>query len=238
MPNVVAYHRPTSIEAAVALLAESGRVALGGGSTLPARTEPVEVVDLQALDLAGIDASGPLVTFGAMTRLQDVVDSDLAPELLRRQARAEEPSTLRTLATLGGLIASAHAESVLLAGLLVHDARVTFADGSTQPLPEVLGGARSGALITAVSVTAGGRAAQASTARTPADTPIVAAVARRTDDGTIRLALTGVAATPILVDPADPTAGLVPPPDFRGSAGYRLHLSATLAARVLGEVSA
>jgi CO/xanthine dehydrogenase FAD-binding subunit len=46
------------------------------------------------------------------------------------------------------------------------------------------------------------------------------------------LALTGVAATPILVEPGD-LAHLDPPGDFRGSSRYRRELAGILAKRVV-----
>jgi CO/xanthine dehydrogenase FAD-binding subunit len=74
----------------------------------------------------------------------------------------------------------------------------------------------------------------ARTARTRADRPIVAAVARRTPDGQRRLALTGVAAVPVLVAPTpDAADGLEPPGDFRGSTEYRRALAGVLARRAL-----
>jgi carbon-monoxide dehydrogenase medium subunit/putative selenate reductase FAD-binding subunit len=53
-------------------------------------------------------------------------------------------------------------------------------------------------------------------------------------DGTRRLALAGVAATPVLVDGAD---RLDPPADFRGSSEYRRALAAILMARALEAIS-
>ena len=41
---------------------------------------------------------------------------------------------------------------------------------------------------------------------------------------------------PVLVDPADPTAGLSPPGDFRGSPEYRLGLVEVLVGRVREEL--
>ena len=81
------------------------------------------------------------------------------------------------------------------------------------------------------------RTAVARTGRTPADVPIVAAYGRRTTDGFVAMALTGVAEHPVLVDVFDPTAGLDPAGDFRGSREYRLHLARTLTARVMAELS-
>ncbi len=241
MAQVVAYHRPEDLDGAVGLLAEPGRVALAGGTVLNADREPpgVEVVDLQAIGLDGIDPAGERLRLGAMVTLDRLADHQATPPWLADLARAELPSTLRTLATVGGTVAAGGGESVLLAGLLAAGAEVDLsAAAGAAPGPvalaEVLDGALdAGTLITAITIEAAGSGSVASTARTPADVPIVAAVAARRADGSTRLALTGVAAIPVLVDPADPTAGLDPPGDFRGSADYRRHLATVLSRRAV-----
>ena len=238
MQQLVGYHRPRSIAEAVELLRGPGRMALAGGTTFrhDGGADPVEVVDLQALGLAGITEAGDRVRIGAATTLQTSSDDPLVPRLVRRCARAELPSTLRTVATIGGTVGAAESESVLLAALLVHDAVVRFADGRTAPLGSVLrAGVSHGSLVVEVTVSTGGATAMASTGRTPADVPIVAALARATDDG-VRLALSGVATTPLLVDPGA-IETLDPPGDFRGSATYRLHLAGTLTERAIRELS-
>jgi len=125
--------------------------------------------------------------------------------------------------------------------LLAHEARVELAGpgdagSSERGLGELLAaGLAPGSLITAVTVDPSGSTAVSRTGRTPADVPIVAAYGRRTD-GFVAMALTGVADHPVLVDVYDPTAGLDPAGDFRGSREYRLHLAATLTARVMQEL--
>lgn len=230
---------------ALELLRASGRVALAGGTTLNADREPsdLEAVDLQALGLDAITATGDgRVRVGATATLDALRRCELLPGSLRELARAEQPSTLRTLATVGGLVARASAESLLLAGLLAHAGRVEVAgpgDGgpSECSLAELAAsGLARGSLITAVSVEPSGRTAIARTGRTPADVPIVAAYGRRTE-GFVDMALTGVASHPVLVDVFNPTAGLEPAGDFRGGPDYRLHLARTLTARAMEELS-
>lgn len=240
MPLVTAYHRPASLDEALDLLSAPKRVALGGGTTLNADRElsGLEAVDLQSLGLDGIAAAeGGWVRIGATVTLDAVRRCELLPDSLRELARLEQPSTLRTLATVGGLVARASAESLLLAGLLAHDARVELAGPpSDLSLAELLAaGLPRGSLITAVTVDPSGCTATARTGRTPADVPIVAAYGRRTD-GFVAMALTGVGGHPVLVDVYDPTAGLEPAEDFRGSREYRLHLAATLTARAMAEL--
>jgi CO/xanthine dehydrogenase FAD-binding subunit len=239
VPLVTAYHRPHGIEEALALLADPRRVPLAGGTVLNADRRPsdLEAVDLQALGLGAIEAVDGRLRLGATATLAELADHGAVPALVRRLARAELPSTLRSLATVGGTIAEADPDSVLLAALIVHDAEVELARETTLPLSVVLAtGVPAGSLITAVSIDPSGEGAEATTGRTPADTPIVAAVARVAADG-IRLALTGVATRPVQADPSAPTADLDPPGDFRGSRTYRLELARVLSARVLGELA-
>jgi CO/xanthine dehydrogenase FAD-binding subunit len=232
------YHRPTSVADAVDLLAAPNRLALAGGTTIrhDGGATPTEVVDLQALGLDQIDSDRDVVRIDAMVRLQDLVEHEVVPDLIGRAARAELPSTLRTVATVGGTIGAAWSDSLFLAALLVHDASVHFAGGRSAPLSSVLDeGLTAGELIVAIDVQTSGPTAVARTGRTPSDDPIVAAVARSTDSGA-RLALCGVGPTPQLVDPGD-IDRLEPPSDFRGSSEYRRHLAQILAARVLQELS-
>ncbi|MFN8458307.1 MAG: FAD binding domain-containing protein [Anaerolineae bacterium] len=143
---------------------------------------------------------------------------------------------------MGGVVVGANPESELLAALLVGEAQVQVQSmrGSRQiPLADFLRdvpAALNGGLVTAVSLATGGKAASARVARTPVDTPIVAAVARQDTNGQLHLALCGVAATPVLIEP-DAVAGLNPPADFRGSSEYRRQMAQTLAARVVAELN-
>ncbi|HSF86016.1 MAG TPA: FAD binding domain-containing protein [Acidimicrobiia bacterium] len=240
MASIRDYHRPGSVDEALALLNRSGMtsVLLGGGTTVVAEpgTQPVEVIDLQALPLGGLVADGPAVRIGATNRLQDVVDAEMVPELIRTAAKREAPNTIRNAATIGGAVAGSNWESGLLAALLVHAAHVELMSASgtaTVSLPALLADRSqlTGCIITAVVVATGGRSGWAGTGRTPADTPIVAAYARRHEGATL-LALTGVADVPLLIEPGD-VGGLEPPGDFRGSAEYRKALATTLSSRVL-----
>lgn len=232
------YHRPSTLEQALDLLASTDAAILAGGTALVASGAAVEVIDLQDIGLDAIAPDGDRVTVGAMVRLRDIVDSDLVPTLLRDLAHREAPSTIRNAATIGGTVAALDPESELIAGLLVHDARLTVAtQGETTeiPLGDYLEGPVGG-IITKVSVATGGVGSAERTGRTPADRPIVSAVARRDQTGAIHLALTGVGTAPRLVDPLGLDA-LDPPADFRGTAEYRKHLAQTLSARAIDRLT-
>lgn len=236
MAMVAGYFRPSSLEEAVALLAEPNRVILAGGTVVNADAEPpaVEVVDLQAVGLSGIrtEADGR-VRLGAMTTLDTVVDHPDIPSWLQVIARAEAPSTLRTLATVGGTVSSRWADSLLLAAMLACEGWVELAGTEDRSLVElVTDGLPAASVVTAVTLDVSGVAGEAVTARTPADVPIVGAVAR-SREGRTTLALTGVGSTPVVVDPAAPAAGLDPPDDFRGTSDYRRHLAEVLSSRAV-----
>lgn len=231
------YHRPATLDEALGLLGSDGTAVLAGGTSLVASNAASAVVDLQDLGLDGISLDGSRVAIGAMVRLRDVVESDLVPAFLRDLARREAPSTIRNAATIGGAVATGHAESELVAGLLVYEAAITVAagDGSTtHSLADYLEGRPRGIIIEITAAT-DGTAAAARTARTPADRPIVMAAARRGDNGETLLAMTGVAETPVAVDPRS-LGAIDPPPDFRGTTEYRKHLADTLGARVIAEL--
>lgn len=241
MATVSAYERPATIEEALVCLAEQDAVAVGGGTKVNATRSdtPVTVVDLQALGLDGIEPDGRLLRIGATATLQQLADDHAAPIIVRCAARREQPSTLRAAATVGGCVAAADRSSELVAALLVHEATVTVLDRKESttarldrllqhlPLPP-------GSLLTSVTIETSGETSASGTGRTRADRPIVAAFARRTPDGRRLLALTGVAATPILVEDAE---ALEPPGDFRGSSEYRRALAVTLSARALAAVA-
>jgi len=244
MAPIRAYHRPASIEDALALVAHTDVDAtiLAGGTVINGLpdVDPIDVVDLQALGLDELEPDGDRLRIGAMVRLSDLAESDVVPALLRDLARREAPNTLRNAATVGGTVAAAEAESELLAGLLAFDATVSIAHsiGSDSiPLGELLADrSRLGlGIITGVTVGVGGDAAAERTGRTPADRPIVMAVGRRAEDGQLLLALTGVDRTPVLVDPGD-IAGVQPMADFRGSAEYRTELARVLTSRVMARL--
>lgn len=245
MPKLKTSHRPTTVDEALQLLSRSGPRAtiIAGGTTLTSQLDDQieEIIDLQAVGLNQITPDDDHLTLGAMVRLQAIVDCPDAPDLLRQSAHREGPNTLRNAATIGGVIVSADWESELLAALLVFDAQVKIQNAAgtkTIPLADFLAGASAwlqDGLLTSVTIAATGTTAVDRVARTPADKPIVAAVARKTSRGQRWLALCGVAPTPILINHSQLDA-LQPPADFRGSSEYRLAMAKVLSERVLTQL--
>lgn len=247
MSRVLAYHRPTTIEECLPLLGGSA-VPLAGGVDLVGRlnlgeVRDLELVDLQdlGLDTITVDADGAVARLGAMASFAALAGCAALPDTLRAIARAEEPSTLRTRSTVGGLVAGRAWDSWLLAALLAADASVgvrSRAGERTLTISDALAaGLRPGDLVTHVDLPLSGTWASASTARTPADKPIVGAVGRRRSDDSTVVAMCGVATTPVVVDPDRLPPEQDFPSDFRGSSAYRRHLADVNGARVLAALN-
>jgi aerobic carbon-monoxide dehydrogenase medium subunit len=243
MAPIQAYHRPQTIAEALRLLSRDGvrTTLIAGGTTIVPQLderEIEEVVDLQEAGPAHVEARGERLALGAFVRLQTLIEDERVPSVIRDAAFREGPNTFRNQRTLGGVIASRHWESELLAALLVHDGRLTVettAGAQAISLADFLAGPVPSGIIVEVSIASGGATGQARVGRTPLDTAIVAALARRDASGAVRLALTGAGSTPCLVDP-EAIDALDPPGDFRGGSDYRKEIAAILARRALEQL--
>jgi probable selenate reductase FAD-binding subunit len=212
MPRINEYHRPQTLDDALALLQrDQTTIPLAGGTTLvPLRAPDVQaVVDLQALGLDELSVEGFHMRIGAMVSLQRLVESPEVGEFLAGAAHLEGPLTYRNAATLGGTIATGDPLSQVLIALLALDAEVylRLPDPATVSLDRILDAPRkflNGGLITGITALSPAGApgvAMARVARTPRDKPIVAVAVRVTRKGElcggVRVALAGVADRPI-----------------------------------------
>jgi CO/xanthine dehydrogenase FAD-binding subunit len=228
--------RPGSAAEAASLLAATDLklAPIAGGSKLIAELETRArrdldgLVDLSCAGLNRIDyiseGDQEYVRVGATATLSQVSEhelaSTLADGLLLRAAACEGQINLRNAATIGGVVASAEYDSEFYAALLALRAGVVLHDGNQEQTVLLEDLQSIAGLITAVLIpTTSARGGTARVARTPADRPIVAAIAVRAGVGSVageRIALCGVAARPVLLG-----AELNPPDDFKGSAVYR-----------------
>jgi aerobic carbon-monoxide dehydrogenase medium subunit len=117
IPGSFNYHRPSSVQEAVALLAklgDDGRALAGGHSLIPMMklrlAAPANLVDLAGIaDLKGIRSDGNDVVIGAMTTQHNVIESDVLAAkipLLRETSLAIADPQVRYLGTLGGNVAN------------------------------------------------------------------------------------------------------------------------------------
>ncbi len=239
---IVNYHRPNTVDEALSLAAKPDAVILAGGTVVNADRGAAhrDVVDLQALDIVGIEAMPDGVRIGAITTLRDIVSSEIVPDLIRDLAHREAPNTVRNAATIGGTIGARDPESQLLTGLLAFGAQVSVVHPditADHPIVALLEnpGLLDRSLITHITIPGEGRAAASRTGRTPLDVPIVLAVAHRTASGDLTVAASGVSDRPVVVDPAH-LDDLEPPDDFRGSSEYRRAIAGVLVHRAIASV--
>jgi carbon-monoxide dehydrogenase medium subunit len=117
IPGPFAYHRPTSVKDALALLADLGdeaRPLAGGHSLIPMMklrlATPGHLVDLAGVaELKAIRAEGGDIVIGAMTTQHELVGSDLLAQkipILRETSLLIADPQVRYVGTLGGNVAN------------------------------------------------------------------------------------------------------------------------------------
>jgi aerobic carbon-monoxide dehydrogenase medium subunit len=117
IPGSFAYHRPSSIQETIGLLADLGedaRPLAGGHSLIPMMklrlATPAHLVDLAGVkELKGIRQDGGDIVVGAMTTQHDLISSDLLTAkvpLLRETSLVIADPQVRYLGTLGGNVAN------------------------------------------------------------------------------------------------------------------------------------
>lgn len=250
---IIEYHRPESLEAALALLARQNprTLPLGGGTALvqPAATT-YAVVDLQALGLDTITDRGNALDVGATTRLQALLDFPGLPEVLAEVIHLEASYNLRQVATLAGTIVAADGRSPLTTALLALDSRLTLMPGSQKidlgDLLPVRSEMLAGRLITHITFPTNARLAYHAVSRTPADRPVVCAAVAAWPSGRVRVALGGFGGAPILAFDGMGAQGAElasrdacsDAQDEWASAEYRQEMAGVLTRRCLDEVAA
>lgn len=123
------YHRATSVQHALDLMAEHGdeaKVLAGGHSLLPVMklrfATPAHLIDIgRVAGLAGISEGGGTITIGATTRHADVASSPIvrasAPLLAEVASHIGDP-LIRNMGTIGGSLAHADPAADLPAAML------------------------------------------------------------------------------------------------------------------------
>ena len=133
IPGSFAYHRPSSVQEAVGLLAQLGddaRAIAGGHSLIPMMklrlATPAHLVDLAGVSgLKGIRADGADIVIGAMTTQHEIINSDLLAAklpILRETSVLIADPQVRYLGTLGGNVANGDPGNDMPAVMLALDA--------------------------------------------------------------------------------------------------------------------
>jgi aerobic carbon-monoxide dehydrogenase medium subunit len=259
------YARPGSVDEAVALLAarEDARALAGGQSLVNVMktrvAAPELVVDLNGIDgLRGIEDDGGELVIGAMTTYSAIVDSAeiaAARPILAACARTIADVQVRNRGTIGGNVCSNDPTNhfppllaALSAELTIQGAGGERTVGTDEFFEGVyMTAVQPGEVLTSIRIPAKGAARDgwASVTLGKDGTGIVN-VAASVRDGTARIAIGCVAATPVVVTAsADETAvkdavraaDLDPPADVHASADYRRHLAEVCAARAVRDAA-
>lgn len=212
---ILEYHRPETLEQALALLARSEplTVPLGGGTKLNQPASQVyAVVDLQSLvaapqsELGQIRSQGNQWIIGAGVKLASLLETPGLPPALEQCIRAETTYNLRQMATVAGTLVSCAGRSPLAAAMLAMDAEARWICQGSEPqtirLSELLLRREEwmpGKLLLALVVPWNIQMAYQAISRTPADFPIVAAAVCRWASGRTRVVLAGYGAAPLVV---------------------------------------
>jgi putative selenate reductase FAD-binding subunit len=244
------YHRPGTLEEALALLARPGNRPLGGGTVLSHSADKAfSVVDLQALRLDKIHKSGHNLELGATCTLQALLESPHSPLALKAALELEIPLNLRNMGTIAGALVTCDGRSPFAAVMLALDAKMTVAGLVTQevnlgdflPLRQL---PPPGRLITSIKIPLHIKLAFETVARSPADKPIICAALAQWPSGRTRLVIGGWGASPTLALDGNDTAGIEASAqnaahdstDAWASAEYRSAVAAVLAKRCLDHI--
>jgi len=251
------YFRPQTLDEALTLLARPNTIPLGGGTLLSAPTsDPVSVVDLQALGLDSINKKGSALEIGATVTLQQLLESKHCPEALKIAIKLEAPLNIRNSATVAGTLVACDGRSTFATSLLALDAKLTIVNRQSETLaPDASAGVvnlgeflplRPRGLITSITIPLNTKFAFEYVSRTPADKPIVCAALTQWSSGRARLTLGGYGKSPMLAMDGTEAEGLDAAArnayheanDEWASAEYRMDVAATLAKRCLESFSA
>jgi len=245
---ITTYHRPQTLDEALALLAQPNTFPLGGGTLLShPQTDSVSVVDLQRLGLDSLRVKGNDLEIGATCTLQALLESKDCPAALKIAIKLEAPINIRNSATVAGTLVSSDGRSPFATSLLAMDAKITVVSGqsSVVSIGEFLPLRPSG-LITLITIPLNAKFAFEFTSKTPADKPIVAAALAQWNSGRTRLTLGGYGKSPMLAMDGTEAEGLDAAArnayheanDDWASAEYRMDVAAVLAKRCLESFNA
>jgi len=250
---ITEYHRPDTLEQALALLSRSEpkTVPLGGGAQLSrSAVDDVAVVDLQLLGLDYIRSDNHHVIIGACTPLQKVMECELIPGRLREVLKNEYSANLRGQATLGGCISAGDGRSSFLTGLLGLNAELVWLPGEREiSVGDFLALRQtwpSGQMIREVRIPSNANLAFEGVARSLADRPVLCVAVGRWSSGRTRVALGGTGKSPILAMDGPEAAGaelavkdaLLHADDAWASAEYRMAVGTQIVRRLLASLKA
>jgi CO/xanthine dehydrogenase FAD-binding subunit len=250
---IIEYHRPATLEEALALLARPAlrTLPMGGGTLLNAPSEEqFAVVDIQDLGLRDIEVRSQFLEIGAAATLEDLLGMEAASPAFKKAVRHEATRNLRQVGTAAGTLVAADGRSPFASVMLAADTRVAVTPGSDQlEIGDLLNARQTllpGKLITSLSMPRNLDLAYEYVARSPADRPVVSVAGASWPSGRLRFVVGGFGVAPRLaLDAVGDLDGVIPAVrsicqeagDEWASAAYRQDAAAALAERILAEWS-
>lgn len=252
IPAATRYARATDVDHALELLGDpDAKLIAGGQSLIPVMklriARPSLVVDISRLELRGVEERGGAMHIGPLTTWAELADAELPAglEAISECARGIGDLQVRNLGTIGGSVVHADPASDMPAVLLALGARLAIRSPEgirDVSLSEVLLGPFTTSLgpqdlVTDVVVpmpAAGSGSAYASVEH-PASGFALAGAAALAASGAETVALTGVGATPFVLQ-GDPRAAIAAAEIFGdrfASEEYRRGLAVVVAERAL-----
>lgn len=198
---ILDYFRPTSIQEAIELKANYPEGCfIGGGTTTPELEENVFIIDLQKLPLRYIRRESTIVTIGATTTLEELINYFIDYPAIVKSLQIEASRNIRNVATIGGLVSTANSRSTFLNCL---NSMVTHLKleptGEKISIDEYINERRlKRELIVAIEITLPEVLLFESVSRSPLDVPIVSVAAAKYTDKT-RVSCGGFGEKPILI---------------------------------------
>lgn len=244
---ITEYHRPKTVEDALALLNRDTPMTIPlGGGTVVSQTHGADyaVVDLQALGLEKVICQGNRVHIGAAARLQQLLGMDCIPEALQRAIKRTESRNLREMSSLAGSLVTATGQSTLAAVFMAVDARLVWLPGE---LEESLGDflalrnrKRPEKLIKEIVIPNNIKVGFEAVGRSPDDVPFLIVAMAHWSSGRSRLVVGGYGAMPVLVSDGNNDGDLEVGfqtscsqwNDHRASAEYRIQVGGALLKRL------
>jgi CO/xanthine dehydrogenase FAD-binding subunit len=241
------YHRPDTIEDAIALLNRKSphTLPIGGGTSIDYSSTDFAIVDLQKLNLQYIRDEKDCVVIGATTSLETIQNYFSDSKGICTAIKIDASKNIQSQATLAGLIKSSGSRSAVLTTLLALGTKIFIQPGKKEiSLDEFLldkSKISNGTLITHISINHFKKLLFESVARSPLDLPVLCCCAVRTINDEIRISLGGFGKSPQLVvdginDYPMNKEILVNSGDQWASKEYRSEVAMTLIKRFTNEI--
>lgn len=245
------FYRPETVPQALALKRQfhDDAVYFAGGSKLnatPTQTRQKIAIALSQLALDQVSLQQGALHIGATITLQRLMDTQLIPQALCEALGFVYSRHIRNQATLGGEVASAAKDSVLLPVLLALNAKVVVGSGKMMALENypLCGG--NELLLAVVLPDPYRTCATRKISRSAAGLPVVTAAVSRDAQAKIRIALSGVVEPSRLRDvenrglsgPAleQAVAQMIAPlEDICGSSAYKRYITGVVVADLLAD---